>query len=201
MSWNYNDEPEVSNAPVIGAGDGTQAALPKDPQQAAIEFKQEADQIQALVPNEFSQLLNNPALSPEQKIALARELIELNKQPEISENDVSSASPEIRAAVGKMKEHKDQIAEQEKQLSNMLLGGGEGNALSSIGEAVSGVGSKAAKAEKGMSLGNVGGKEPLEYVDLGDTMQFLANLGPGGLPTPNVPNLLQGIGKGMGGIG
>lgn len=203
MGWNYNDDSQVNAGPVIGAGDGTQAALRSDPQAAAAEFQRQADQVKALVPTEYAHILNNSSSTPERIIALISELIELNKQPSISDTEVSSASPEIRAAVGKMKEHKDQIAEQEQQLAGMLLGGEgeEAGLASTVGKAVSGAGSNAAKSEKGMSLGGVGGKEPLEYKDLGDTMQFLANLGPGGLTPTNVPNLVQGLGKGMGGLG
>lgn len=81
----------------------------------------EANALQAIIPQEFAEILSNPSLSPEQKIALAQELVQLNQSPRLSDQDIAGASPELREAAAKLKEHKDQIAAQEKQLVGAFI--------------------------------------------------------------------------------
>lgn len=118
MSWNYDLADSLPAAPAIATP--APAAPSRDLDNAEI-LNQEATELGAQIPAEFAALLNRPDLSPQDKLALVRELVELNQSPNISEQDVASASPAIRDAAAAMKERRDEIAAAEQQLAGMML--------------------------------------------------------------------------------
>ncbi len=82
-------------------------------------LKYDVTALQQIIPNELGLILNNSLYSPEHRIELARELARYNQKTILSENDVASASPEIRAGLQQIKEYKDYIQAQEQALLGM----------------------------------------------------------------------------------
>ncbi len=127
MSWNYNATDLLPPAP-SGAGRvlvGQQVAAvvyhePTTPEGKAA-FLQAAQDLSAQYPEASAAILSNPALSPERKLELMREFVQLDQSASISDATVASTSAELRAVAASMKQEKEQEAQQIEQAANMLI--------------------------------------------------------------------------------
>ena len=122
MSWNYN----TSDIAAVGtfpphANPVARTAAPTVDLSNPENVTREANALSAQIPAQFAALLNDTGIEPAQKLELVKELVQLNQSPQLSEQDVASASPAIREAVSAMKDHKAAIAAQERELLGMVV--------------------------------------------------------------------------------
>lgn len=115
MSWNYsqNDQPDL---PVLATPAAPEPAVSPEGEALA----RAAQELAASIPAAFADLLQRPDLSPEQKLALVRELVELDQAAQLTDQEVAAASPALRDAARALKEQKEAIAAQEAELAEVL---------------------------------------------------------------------------------